>query len=68
MSKKIIAFGCWSNEMPIVENGQCGVIHGRLFSTEALARKYYKPYNSPPDDPIVRVTVELIPAETEVKP
>jgi hypothetical protein len=65
MTEKVIAFGCWSNEMPIAEKGQCGVLHGRLFKTEALAREYYKPYNSNTDDPIVRVVVTTVDGDSK---
>ena len=61
--EKKVAFGCWSNEMPIAEKGQCGMLHKRLFSTKKLARKFYKPkqqQNCDRDDVIVRVTVETI--------
>jgi hypothetical protein len=63
MTKKVIAFGCWSNEMPIAEKGQCGVLHGRLFSTEKLAREYYEQpdsFHCGQEDVIVRVTCEVI--------
>lgn len=62
MTQKVIAFGCWSNEMPIAEEGQCGVLHGRLFSTEKLARKYYRRENGTCgyEDVIVRITVETV--------
>jgi hypothetical protein len=61
--EKKVAFGCWSNEMPIAEKGQCGMLHRRIFSTEKLAREYYRPeerQNCDRDDVIVRVTVETI--------
>ena len=63
MTDKVIAFGCWSNEMPIAEKGQCGVLKARLFSTEKLAREFYDPertHNCDRDDVIVRVTCESL--------
>lgn len=63
MADKVIAFGCWDNEMPIAEKGQCGKLRARLFSTEALAREFYDPVrtsNCDHDDVIVRVTCESL--------
>lgn len=58
--QKVIAFGCWSNDPHrIGEKGQCGVLHGRVFSTEALAREFYSdPCEHTRGDRIVRVVVE----------
>lgn len=59
-TETVIAWGCWSNEMPIAEQGQCGVLHGRLFKTHEDAKNFYSNnYHAHPDDPIVKVTVEL---------
>jgi len=62
MSSKKIAFGCWSNDpQRINEPGQCGILHGRLFSTEKLARDFYHPGTQcDVGDVIVRITVEAI--------
>lgn len=62
MSEKVIAFGCWSNDpLRIGEEGQCGVLHGRLFSTEKLARKFYSNrYEATAGDQIVRVVCEPV--------
>lgn len=61
-TEKKIAFTCWSNDpQRINEKGQCGVIYGRLFSSEALARDYYRPpANCSRGDVIVRVVVEAL--------
>ncbi len=58
--EKVIAFTCWSNDpQRIGEKGQCGVVHGRLFSTEKFAREYYSvDYHSTRGDRIVRVVIE----------
>jgi hypothetical protein len=58
---KVIAWGCWSNERSITEEGQAGVIHGRLFESREAAEKYYQNaagYFLNRDDPIVKVIVE----------
>jgi hypothetical protein len=62
MAEKRIAFTCWSNDpMRINEDGQCGVIYGRVFSTEAKAREYYQPpFNCSKGDVIVRITAETL--------
>lgn len=61
-AEKVIAFGCWSNDpQRINEPGQCGILHGRLFSTERQAREFYiRPGASESGDVIVRLIVEAI--------
>lgn len=62
-AEKKIAFTCWNNDPHrINEPGQCGVIFGRLFSTEQLARDYYRldAATCSSGDVIVRVTVEAL--------
>lgn len=61
--KKLTAYGCWSNErhINITEKDDAGVIHGYLFETvEAAIDHYKKGNNSLKDDPIVKVTVEIV--------
>lgn len=62
-SGRVIAFGCWSNDpQRINEDGQCGILHGRLFSTERQAREFYRPHgaNCERGDVIIRLTVEAV--------
>lgn len=61
-AERKIVFTCWSNDPHrINEPGQCGVIYGRLFSTEKLAREFYRPpENCTRGDVIVRLTVEAL--------
>jgi hypothetical protein len=61
MIKKVIAFGCWNNERHIAIPGCAGKLHPILLTTEKRAREYYPVGDvRASDDPIVRVTVELI--------
>ena len=53
----VIAWTYWSNEMPIMEAGQCGVFHGRLFETPEDARNFFSSRVNK-EDVIVKVTVE----------
>lgn len=62
-TKQRLVFTCWSNDSQrIGEEGQCGVIYGRLFPTEELARRYYNSkignFTCMRGDRIVRLTVE----------
>lgn len=69
MVQKVVAWSCWSNEKSIAEVGQCGVLHGRLFSTREAAEGFYRSrvrYNANEDDPIVRVTVEIVPSNAQL--
>ena len=64
-NEKVIAFGCWSNDpQRINAGGQCGLLRGRLFSTEKLAREFYNSGTGrsecTPGDVIVRLTVEAL--------
>jgi hypothetical protein len=61
-TSKKIAFTCWSNDPQRINvPGQCGILRGRLFSTEKLARDFYQPGEQcDRGDVIVRVTVEAI--------
>lgn len=62
MSTKIEAYGCWSNERYIAVSGSAGCIHSMLFETPEAAKAYYKDqrYKSSVDDPIVKVTIEML--------
>jgi hypothetical protein len=63
VSKKVIAFGCWNNEMPISIPHRAGALHSPLFTSEKAARDYFDPKtrkNCSVDDVIVRVTCEVI--------
>jgi hypothetical protein len=55
-------YGLWSNEMYIREEGQIGVIHGRLFESPEAAKAFYETSErySLKNGTFVRVTVEAI--------
>lgn len=64
MTKKVVAWGCWSNERSIAEPGQSGVLRPRLFKSRKAAEGFYRSAvrrNATQDDVIVRVTVEVVP-------
>jgi hypothetical protein len=41
-TETVEAYGLWSNEMYIREEGQVGVIHGRLFDTPEAAKTFFE--------------------------
>lgn len=57
---EVTGYTYWSNERPIAEPGQCGVIHGRLFKTPEAAAAYYSQFRRvSKDDVLVSVTVNV---------
>lgn len=60
MTTKRIGYTFWSNERSITEDGQCGVLHGRLFVSPEHAKRFYETANhSCTGDVLVKVTAEI---------
>lgn len=60
MSETRTGYTFWSNDRSITEDGQCGVLHGRLFVSAEKAKQFYEASNhSCNGDVLVKVTVTL---------
>lgn len=55
------AYGCWSNERCIAEEGMAGVMYGMLFATPEQAAHHYAHHIALLNAVLVKVTVSTVP-------
>ena len=58
----VVAYALWSNEMYIREEGQVGVLHGRLFESPEATKAFYEvsEKHALKNGVLVKVTVETL--------